>query len=244
MGSFFRRSLDNPTSWTVIGREHEAGKPSASPVKSRKITETANAMIGEQPEAPVLLSLNKIFANEPTRPQIGFDYENTSSKITTSVGVKYEIQREKDSLNGLVYEAPINHILKPGQWMGASFNPPVGENPYKGIVLTVAFVKFEDGSVWNAEGFDSTHACEGYRAGQEAARSQFAELVQKESSESVIKAAKVTEINVPAGHSVDWANGYRMGARQIMFSVLRASMKKDATSIPEELKKPSTCPLQ
>jgi len=232
-GELLRRSPSNPMSWVVIGREHLMRKPSQSPVTSLEIRKGANVTVASQPDAPLLISLERVYASNPLKPQINFAVENIGGKPVRAYSIRYDSVAGKSERSGLVYDHVMepSDFTRPGQWQSFAYTHTAASEPSDRITFSVDFVEFEDGATWGADTFNSSDRIAGRRAGAEAERNRLTRIMTQSGIDAVIKAAESGFAEPPQGHSSEWEQTFREGARVIATRVQHEFKERGAAGI-------------
>ena len=164
----------------------------------------------------MLISLSEIFARDLSKPQINLKVENVSERNITAIAIQYEDITENGPRSGLVYgDLYYPHvIMKPGQWQSMIFSHPKLTEPVKQISFSIDFVEFDDGTTWGESNLKYTDWLAGRRAGMAAERESLLKLFTVGGLQTVLREFEKTtyEPVVPAGHSPEWSEKFRMGA--------------------------------
>jgi hypothetical protein len=101
-------------------------------------------------------------------------------------------------------------------------------------------VEFEDGGAWGADTFKSSDRIAGRRAGVEAERTRLIKIMAQSGIDAVVKAAESGVAEPPQGHSSEWEQVFREGARVVAARVRHEFTQRGAAAIERLLKQPVT----
>lgn len=179
-------------------------------------TATAVVKVTGQKDSPVQISLSEIFARNPLKPQINFRVKNIGKGNIRAIAIRYEDTTEKGAHSAPVFGDlfyPIA-IMKPGQWESMAIGHPELTDPIKQISFSIDFVEFDDESTWGNISLQYTDWLAGRRAGMAAEREFLLQLYSTGGLQAVLREFEKTKYEpaVPAGHSPDWSEKFRIGA--------------------------------
>jgi hypothetical protein len=147
-------------------------------------------------------------------------------------------------------------LMLPGKRDGRSSwqNLPDSEKP---PTIWIDFVEMSDGSQWGADSTQSAEQLDGERAGARAQREQLLNVLRNEGPEAVIKViqdhfeqeanqsrsrekhdAPKMLVTIPPGHSGQWEESFRQGARTILVRVIRAHSEFGPSAIEAVMRNP------
>jgi hypothetical protein len=101
-------------------------------------------------------------------------------------------------------------------------------------------VEFEDGAAWGADAFKSSDRIAGRRAGAEEEKNRLIKIMGQSGIDAVLKAAESGFAEPPQGHSSEWEQVYREGARAVATRVRHEFSERGAAAIEPLLKQPVT----
>ena len=242
IGQLFRCNPSDPSMWVAIGMEHLIRAPSQSPVTSLEIRKGSSVTVASQPDSPMLISLREVIASDPLNPQINFQVENIGSKPIRAFSIRYDDAASKTERSGLVNDHVVEcpYLRRPGQWQDIAFSLVGKSEPSERITLSVDFVEFEDGGAWGADTFKSSDRIAGRRAGFEAERTRLIKIMAQSGIDAVVKAAESGVAEPPQGHSSEWEQVFREGARVVAARVRHEFTERGAAAIEPLLKQPVT----
>ena len=184
-------------------------------VQSPKLT------IESQPESPLHLSVFQIAPSELTGSSvITLKVTNESASNVRAFAVAMSAGESKTGV--LLINAHNDQ-----QTLRANETKPIAlrktnEEILNGVMFSIDYVEFEDGSKWGSDTFDSANSLAGERDGSSGGRSLAARL----RTQGVISLSRdlettVSAISMPRAQSANWDQGFQRGV-----SIVRARLKR------------------
>ncbi len=238
-GYLMRRRADNPMAFEMIGRGSGVSTSSVIPVTELTLKDNVIASIAPQPDAPLVMSLDRNYANEWPKVQVHFRIENRGEKPIRTVSIRHDEVIGKTEKNGLVYERPFTtpFIMKPGQWnvMVFSYNGPeaIGR-----LVFSVDLVEFEDGTTWGRNAFGSAERIAGRRASAKVEHERLLNALRSGGVAAVLQAITAPASDPPLGHSAEWEKEFRDTVKAWRLLIQRLYNDGGAAAVETVLKNP------
>ncbi|MDQ1592282.1 MAG: hypothetical protein QOG71_2909 [Pyrinomonadaceae bacterium] len=196
-----------------------------------------------QPQADVPLAITSIYVTSSDLKQPDFTYEvvNTNNKPISAYAIRHEVTIGATQTSGVTFTSMWSHssLLQPQskiveQSVGTTYGATVS-----GVMLSVDFVEFADGSTWGADTFKMSEKLAGRRTGGRTALKEFREKSNLHGPGAV---SSMLEEEISLAPQVDkspiWKEGFEEGIKIVRLRLQHAKRKGGLSALESELLKP------
>lgn len=189
--------------------------------------------VKSQPDAPILVRLERIVSDNPYAPAFEYSVANVSDRPVRAYAIRF------DDGWGVTMSYP-KSAFQPGRSQPGTYGDVTSSIPTKGIMIAVDFVEFIDGTTWGADTNGSIDRLAGMRAGRSEERDRLLKLLEEGGTQAVINSIDPGDAQVvpPPNHSKRWELGFRASARHFRASLQSTYREKGVAAMEAWLRQP------
>jgi hypothetical protein len=201
--------------------------------RGRQATEARPPSVRVKPQAgaALVISSANVGASEEDGALVEIKVANVGDKPVRAFTVRQDEAGGSQSTRvTLVNMIADDELIHPGQTKDI-----VTDAGGTGLVLSLDFVEFTDGTTWGPDAYKTSEKLAGQRAGRGAAASHFSDQLKAGGPEKVIEAINLDSVPVPEGRSREWQDGFQTGVGIVKNRLSAAREQGGAGRIGPEL---------
>lgn len=205
--------------------------------------QTPTVVVEPQSDSPLNISVSQVRMIGATKPEIDFQVTNVGAKAIRAYSILVETKTEKARFVSslLTNSLSTNKVLLPSMTSSDGFGGSEYLESVKSLTLSIDYVEFADNTTWGKDEQKSAEKLAGQRAGSKIARQHFKGKLKDKNDvevEGLLAKDFDTEIPTPAGHSDQWATGFRTGVDVTAHRLRKTKIKKGLAAALSTLAQP------